>query len=153
MKAETFKQTTEVLGNPKIMISIGIIVLIVGIIIAIFWKKIKNAIDDAKQKRDYEQKVDEIENFTQKKPSYPDSYYATFADQLYAAMDGWGTDEESIYNVMYKIKNDVDYMKLVEAFGVRDSESLSEWISGDCNTKEINEINSILKNNGVSMGF
>ena len=153
MKAETFKQTTEVLGNPKIMISIGIIVLIIGIVIAIFWKKIKNAIDEAKQDKKNEKKVDEVESFTQKTQTYPDSYYVIFADQLDSAMRGCGTREEEVFNIIGKIKNDVDFIKLNNAFGTRKNQNLGRWIHGDFNEKDIKKINEILKRNGVTMGF
>ncbi len=153
MKAETFKQTTEVLGNPKIMISIGIIVLIIGIVLAIFWKKIKDAIDDAKQQRELEKKQDEVESFTHTTQTYPDSYYVAFADQLESAMRGLRTDEETVYVIMGKIKNDVDYLKLNSAFGTRSKQNLTRWIHGDFSERDIKKINTILKNNGVSMGF
>ncbi len=91
------------------------------------------------------------------KATYSKSQYNTFADQLEAAMRGWGTDEETIWMVLRKIKNDIDFINLDQAYGLRESDGrmwdLATWMRGDLSTNEIKKANSILSNNGVTKQF
>ena len=91
------------------------------------------------------------------KASHSKSQYNTFADQLEAAMRGWGTDEETIWMVLGKIKNDIDFINLNQAYGLRESEArmwdLATWMRGDLSADEIKKANSILSNNGVTKQF
>ncbi len=51
--------------------------------------------------------------------SYQESQYLLWADQLYGAMDGNGTDENAINAVMAQMKNSDDWNQLVKTYGVR----------------------------------
>jgi len=42
-----------------------------------------------------------------------------FANSLHAAMDGYGTDEDTIYSVFRKLKNAGDFALVMSAYGVR----------------------------------
>lgn len=85
--------------------------------------------------------------------SYTQIQYNSMANQLYYAMKGVGTDEETIYSVIQKIKNDQDFIALENAFGIRDTYNLQAWIRGDLSTSEVQKVNSILSNNGISKSF
>ena len=109
-----------------------------------------------KLKKDNEEKVfqNEIEKqINTSNLTLPELEYKTMADMLYTAMKGWGTDEKVIYSVFAKLQNEDDYKKLRSAFGIRDKENLEQWIVGDMNEKERQQINAILNVNGISAKF
>lgn len=76
--------------------------------------------------------------------SYTTDQYGVFAKKLYKAMDGLGTDTDSIYSTFKQMKNRDDVLFLVKTFGVRDGETLSEWLYGDLSNSDIEKLNSIL---------
>jgi hypothetical protein len=109
------------------------------------------------------------------KATYTNSQYESFAQTLNEAMNGCGTNEESIYEVFRKIKNEIDIRKLISTFGVRfyrpcevtqpisyfryqfNNEafggSLSQMLAYELTSSEIKEINTILKSNNVNYSF
>jgi hypothetical protein len=86
------------------------------------------------------------------KLSYPESQYKVFADKLYVAMKGLGTDRDAVYNVFNAMVNKADLMKLITSFGVRDGETLAEWMNGET-FLSIDNINKILSNKGIDYTF
>ena len=87
-------------------------------------------------------------------PSYLDSQYILFADTLYTAMKGAGTDEEAVAGVMYKMKNGADVLKLINAFGQKDGYSLTEWIADDFSQEDKTfYINNVLAKKGIQFKF
>lgn len=108
-------------------------------------------------------------------PSYNDSQFYVFVDTLMQAMTGCGTDEAMIYQVFRQIKNEADIRRLIQLFGIQYYQpcvwtswlsytiwqfndkayggDLGTWLSYDLSQSEINNINSILKGNGVSFQF
>lgn len=86
--------------------------------------------------------------------SYTNSQYASFANQLYYAMKGWGTDEEAIGQVFSKMKNDLDVIALNNAFGVKDGYDLQGWLRGDLSAADMQTyVNGILASKGISKTF
>lgn len=109
-------------------------------------------------------------------PSYVSSQYNTFADALRQAMDGCGTDEQAIYNIMSKMKNDADVLSLISAFAVRYytpcaasqpvssiinlfkggtgyGGSIGDWFGYELTAGEMNKMNGILSTNGIRYQF
>lgn len=97
------------------------------------------------------------------KASYGSDEYKAMANKLYEAMDGWGTSSDVVFSVFGKLNNDVDFIKLDQAFGVREasdnmfglypSEDLEGWIQDDLSTSEITQLNNILKKRGITKRF
>ena len=94
--------------------------------------------------------------------SYMDAQYIGFADAIYSARAGnniFGTDEDSIYNVFMKMKNNLDVAKLITAFGVRrlsysfSEASLGGFLQDDLDSEEIDTINTILSKKGITYKF
>src|SRR3954464_3627343 len=52
-------------------------------------------------------------------PTFSKSEFEAMAEALVEAMDGCGTDEETVYSVFRKLKNDADIRQLIASFGVR----------------------------------
>jgi len=108
-------------------------------------------------------------------PSYGQSQYESYVLKLVLAMDGCGTDEQSVYNVFEAMKNKADVLKLISTFGVRfyqpcaatspisyakwlyDNQSfggaLSTWLSYDLTNSEIGNVNNILSKKSIDFKF
>ena len=94
------------------------------------------------------------------KQSYADGQYNVFADSLYSAFIYWaGTDEDTIYSIMDKMKNNLDVSKLIQAFGTRRQEfttmqySLGAFITDEMSSSEVAKINNIFANKGITYRF
>ena len=97
--------------------------------------------------------------------TYRESDYKNLANQIFAAMDGYGTDVDSIYRVMYQINNDLDLKYLTIAFGVREISSgkwnptpnysggLAGAMVDELSVMEISAVNKLLQDNGVTIFF
>jgi len=77
-----------------------------------------------------------------------------WANQLYQAMNGSGTNEQTIYAVLGNLKTKSDYYQLVKSFDVRQNEgtfsnnfsgTLSEWLTFELDTNELTKVREILK--------
>lgn len=95
--------------------------------------------------------------------SYSNSNYKTLADKLYSAMNTSGTDEAAIYSVFEQMKNKIDVLKLVEAYGVRQlyqfgvpiggKQNLAQALSDELSSNEIAKVNQILFKKGINYKF
>lgn len=88
------------------------------------------------------------------KPTYTNTVYNQFADAIQAAnLEHFFTDSESIKDVFRKLKNDADYLKLVQSFGTRrpkfsaSLQSLGAFLHGALNDTQLKAINTILQQN------
>jgi hypothetical protein len=114
-----------------------------------------------KKNNELEKAGDEIKEELKQgeKPTFPLSNYETFANQLVSAMFDAGTDETTIFNIFKKLKNSLDYLYLIKAFGKRSyyyfginqgDYNLSQWLTEELSGDEINEINKILSSKGIN---
>ena len=99
------------------------------------------------------------------KASYNGSQYRAFADSLYEAMSGMGTDEEEVFSVFRQMKNTLDVLLLTKAFDVRDYTddkffifnikpmNLNQWLSAELSTSNKAELNKILSSKGIKYTF
>jgi hypothetical protein len=113
---------------------------------------------DKKEDRDI---VSEIEKESKKKPaSYADSQYKTFANTIETAGFDTGTDEEAIYSTFRKLKNNTDYLKLLNAWGTPNRKvyewgvgrnmTLPQFIHWEMNDSEVRKVNQILASKGIT---
>jgi hypothetical protein len=129
------------------------------------YKLISNELADAIKKKKNKKLFDE-EIDKEIIASYKPSQYVTWADKMQDAFQlNWfdGTDEEAIYNILRKLKNNTDWLELMKAYGMRsyyDPFSLT-YITGkeinlikalqlELDTKEKNKVNAILKSKGIT---
>lgn len=96
-----------------------------------------------------------------KKPTLSKSQMSTAANVIFNAMDGYGTDEDAIMRQMRKIKNDLDYLGISNAYGTREVSSgrfnpepnykgkLAGSLQNDLSDYWIGLINKHLKSKGV----
>lgn len=94
-------------------------------------------------------------------PNYSDMEYEQMANALFAALDGYLSEsEEDFLPVFMRMKNRMDVVKLIDAFGVRDvspiygAADLSTQISRYFSPSEKEDyINGPLRRNGVKYQF
>lgn len=98
--------------------------------------------------------INNLENdINVQKISYPLSYYPLWATDLFNAMDGVGTDEETIFTIFNKMKTLEDVLQLISSFGVKNEQTLTQWIVDDLGTNERGTINSILSSKSINYQF
>ena len=85
--------------------------------------------------------------------SYPLSYYGLWAKDLYNAMEGIGTDEQSIYDIFKKLRSKDDILQIITAFGVEDEETLSQWIASELSQTERATLNRLLTDKNINYQF
>lgn len=93
-------------------------------------------------------------------PSYPQSAYSSFANRIeQAGFAIGGTNEDAIYSVFNQMKNDLDIILLIKAFGKRRIEfsfqkgDLSAFLESELNDSEIKKVNSILESKKIKFRF
>lgn len=148
--------TTGLPAWAKGIIAVGVIGGGAYLIYRVF-KKGKDLLKPDEAKKD----VKELEKAGQV-ASYMDAQYIGFADAIYAARVGnnlFGTDEDAIYAVFERMKNDLDVAKLITAFGTRrlsysfQESTLGGFLKDDLDSDEIDFINTMLKKKGISYQF
>ena len=98
----------------------------------------------------------------QGQPTYPNSQYLAWANRLEQAMFDIGTDEDAIFQIFAQLRNNTDFLSLKAAFGIRNYTggflpglvsgdlSLDGWLQQELDRSEIEELNSILFDNGIT---
>jgi hypothetical protein len=95
-------------------------------------------------------------------PSYPNSQYSAWAEKLQYALNYANTDENAVYSVFEKLKNQADLNKLITIFGKRaieyfpfmfQDETLSEAITSQMDGNEVQKVNGILAKKGINFNF
>lgn len=137
-------------------------VIILIVFIYIIWNQFKGSITAFGNRMQAGGEIAQLSN-QGINPSYTSQQYSNLADDLFDAMDGFGTNTNVIYNTFKLLKNDADFIKLDTAFGVREAsdnlfglmeqEDLTGWIKDDLSSTEITKLNKQLANQGISKSF
>lgn len=119
----------------------------------------QNLIDNSQTELTVLQQAGEVPNYTQ-------TQFDGWADSLYKAMEGWGTDPEAIGNVFNYMRNKADVLKLIKTFGVREYQddgiwgintkqmNLNEWLTTELSASDLNDyVNSKLKTQSINYTF
>lgn len=152
-------------------------VLIVGVFGFKIYTDIKRKKDLKEAGKSADEADAELKNLNSKgiKPTINNTQATNFATSLSQAMNGCGTDENMIYSIFSKMKNEADVYLLIRQFGVRYytpcpasnpvsyakyllndkafGGDLSTWLSYDLSSFEIKKINTILSNNKIKYQF
>lgn len=141
-------------GEKKKMIigiAAAILVLVIAIVIVFKYKDIKNLILD---KAANQKLVDEANTTIKVEDiSITQDQFHTYAQKLYKAMKGAGTDEKAIYEVFEAMNSRSDVQQLIKTFGVKDGENLAEWLYDDLSAGDIEHINAILATKSINYQF
>ncbi len=134
----------------KVIITVVIVLLVCAVAI---WGilGLKNSIKSSVQNGKL---VDEVNaEIDTNKVSLTQSQFNTLASKLHTAMNGMGTDEDSIYDAFKTINSRSDLLQLIKTFGVKDGETLKEWLYDDLSSSDIQHINEILASKNINYAF
>ncbi len=147
------------------------VVVIGGIAIVYFtgrtiYRSIDKKVSAKKDAQTVRDVKDEIRQSQQngKKQTYPDSQYKAWADSIEKAFDGcdpFETAQNTINRAVRELKNDTDWLKLVDAYGVRTYDQCGWWmgtftgnlysaISDELDSAEKSYINKLLSERGIT---
>lgn len=144
---------TIFLDDPRRALVIGGFIVAAIILIVLFWGKIKGLFASFVSKQADREALNQVISETGVTPSLSNITYQALSQDLYQAMHGWGTNEETIYRVYNQLSNTADIFKLHAAFGVQDNKDLPTYIQSELNRREINRLNSILTGKGISYRY
>jgi hypothetical protein len=116
--------------------------------------------------REQENEVRNLENTGMRK-TFPSSQYKAWADTIASEFDGCdplGTSLGAVANAVNPLKNDLDFLSLSTAFGIRTYDkcgwgtgdftgNLSQAVNLELTVKERTFINNILTQKGISYRF
>jgi uncharacterized protein YuzB (UPF0349 family) len=127
---------------------IKIIVIIVAVIIG--YRYLKKYL----KKRKNQAVLSELDkDINVSKLTYQLSYYGIWAKDLFNAMDGVGTNEQVIYDVIKKMQTKDDVLQLITAFGVEEEETLTQWIVSELSSSERATLNRLLTDKNINYQF
>lgn len=101
-------------------------IVLIGAGIFIAYKMIQSIMKSKPQREEVASASSELDRLNQStvtRQSITKSQAESFASTLHTAMDGYGTDEDAIISIFYKLKNNADYLALQKAYGVREISS------------------------------
>jgi hypothetical protein len=156
--ASAGKKTVAYFQSPAGKRTVRIGLLILGGYIA--YRILKTYVIKTPQREEVQEGYNELETLnssTYTKQKITKSQAETYANVLHAAMDGYGTDEQAIYNVFWKLYNDADYLAVKNAYAIRELSSgtwnpeknfkgtLTGALTSELSTEEKKKINDILR--------
>lgn len=123
-------------------------------------KKEKDSVKDVKEElKNLDSTISSIQS-TGKKPTLTPYEMSTLANKIWGAMSGTpGTDEAAIYRAFASVKNDLDVLGIVKAFGMRKEfgmipeRTLGQWLTDELNPEEMKALNGILARKGIKYRF
>lgn len=127
-------------------VTLTVIVLLV--LILIFWDKIKDTIKTSSVDKELKEEIKTAGDGQMSQANIRQT-----ADILYQAMEGWGTDEQAIYDAFTRIHTYADLVKVISAFGIRDDKTLPQYIVSELSTSERRKLNNIIASNGIDYAF
>jgi hypothetical protein len=141
----------------KTALGIGLTIGVAYIAYRIFKKFSSDSIRQREQSKEVKK---ELDNSIRLKPlTFPKSQYSGFADTIQTAGFDVGTDEAAIYSVFNKLKNDSDYLALIDAWGdptrtiydwgMSYKMTLPQFLRWEMSDSEIKKINGILSNKKI----
>ena len=146
-------------------------------------KRIRGKADEKKQRQTLQAQQTELRNLqnTGMRPSFSESQYKMWADAIQNQFDGcdfgqnvfsadvpligyWSASGKKVKDIVNQLKNDLDFLKLTEAWGMRTYDqcgigtgdvtgNLSYALSDELDRGEIMGLNNILKKKGIKYQF
>jgi hypothetical protein len=86
-------------------------------------KNVKENKDDKEEQKGWESEEEQIQKDPKRKATLSSAQLRSYANKIFSAMDGYGTDEEAIISVFRSLKTDGDFVGLQKAFGIRTIDS------------------------------
>ena len=147
MKVPSLKIPALSKGQLYTIAIMAVVLIVVIVLVCVNYSKIKSWIQDKKEENELAKDIDTSN------VSISSSMMRQYADRLYTAMKGLGTDEDTIYDVFGNFSTTDEVLQLIKVFGTRDDMTLPQWIVDELTTKERKKLNTILTNKGVTYQF
>lgn len=147
MKVPSLKIPALSKGQLYTIAIMAVVIIVVIVLVCVNYSKIKSWIQDKKEENELAKDIDTSN------VSISSSMMRQYADRLYTAMKGMGTDEDTIYDVFGNFTTTDEVLQLIKVFGTRDDMTLPQWIVDELTTKERKKLNTILTNKGVTYQF
>ena len=142
-------------------------IVAIGAVGYVIYKEIKKREADKGNKAENTAANSELADLLRRgiKPSYQKSQYASYANSLWEAMDGYGTDSDLIMRIIANMKNDADFLALSSAYGIRTVSSgagnpepdlkgtLSAALASELSNSKIKDINASMAKKGITYKF
>lgn len=146
------------LNNPQVIKTIRfiLIVLVLVVILSFSYKKIKKFIDKQKQK----QIIDEVgSQIIPSELTYSEVEYKLMSQRLFIAMNGNGTDDDAIFDVLTNIKTTSDGLKLIQEFGVKETTvfwsdftgNLADWLQDELSSNDFQKAQQYFNNVNINI--
>jgi hypothetical protein len=108
-------------------IAVGVLAVI-GVVGYTIYKKLKDttsgkASGDRQEDRGWNKEFDNLNTNPSTKATMSQAQMLAFATTLFTAMDGYGTDEDTIAGIFKQMKNNADFAGVSAAYGVRELSS------------------------------
>lgn len=164
MAKQTFNYYRELPGWAKGLILI-MFILVILYVVYVGVKGIKKLIDIAKSRELLSDSDTQIKALQQngQQQNFSNAQYTAWAEAIAQAMNGYGTDEQAIENIIMQLHNDVDCYKLIQAFGTRTvtggwgigdfTGNLAQCFASELDSGEIQDMNRNLRTRGITFQF
>lgn len=137
-------------GNIVKLLGIVVVVLVIGFLFKNRIQSLLSAIKNRRKIREEKKLLDDLGMVL----TYPPSWYSSNAQKLYSALYtnwlDWNCNETEVIKIFNQLQNDLDFVELSLAFGVKDSYDLTQWIYSCLNASEINNVNQLLAQKGIT---
>lgn len=129
-------------------------IILIIVLILLFKNKISGAL-----RKMFHKDINKLE-VDQSKLTYTRGEYFSMCSTLEAAMNGSGTQEDPIMDVMMRLRTQDDWNFLQKSFGIRKKDGgtfysditgdLKTWIADELDSGEMKEVKDILSRQGIS---
>jgi hypothetical protein len=119
-----FSSASNTVSSPKNRTALKIAGVLVGAYI--LYRIINSAVKSAPSQQEVQDAYTELEKLNQSaktKQKISNFQAKSYANSVHTAMDGYGTNEEAIKQIFYKLQNDADFLALSKSYGVREISS------------------------------
>jgi hypothetical protein len=157
-----WEKAREVYTNldPRVRLFVQLVGVAVGTIVVFkILKAVKQAQEDKSNSNENQATANELQVLNQNpatRQKITASQAQSYANKINTAMQGWGTYEDEIISVFYKLQNDADFLALQKAFGTRTIKSrnyfspdfrgtLIQCLADELDISYTKKINEILK--------
>jgi len=137
--------------NPTIKwIIIAILVIVASLVVYWIYRSVTKVEDVASsneviERANQEMDVNQLTLTTQQ--------LHTICEKLYDAMSGFATDEDAIFDAISMCETRSDLMAVIATFGVKDGQTLAEWLYDDLDGSELAHLNAIISSKNINYKF
>lgn len=127
--------------------------------------EIKAGQGNRQEDKSWNQQFDKLNTNPATKATIDKAQMTSYANSLFTAMDGYGTDESGIMRIIDSLKNDADFAGVSAAYGVREVSSgawnpepnykgtLSGALASELSASWVSALNATLAKKGIKYKF